>query len=158
MRKVVFISLVIVILVEGCAQEKKSPVEGIWKLIYGYWYHNDTLTYEFPGDMDIYHIKIFSGKNFTFVGHLRLLTLLQSGSAVMFSKDTLTHDNYGGGTFSLKGDRYEENVQFTGKAIVGRKVKMILEVKNDTLIQKWPADEKWKLAEKYSMEKYVRLK
>jgi hypothetical protein len=158
MRKVVFLSLVLVILFQGCAQEKKSPVEGIWKLISGYWYYNDTLTYQFPGNMDIYHIKIFSDKNFTYVGHLRLDTLIQTGSVVPLSRDTLTHDNYGGGTFTLKGDRYEENVLYAGKAILGRKVKMILEVKNDTLIQKWPADEKWKLAEKYSIEKYIRLK
>jgi hypothetical protein len=70
----------------------------------------------------------------------------------------LTHDNYGGGTYTLKGDRYEENVLYAGKAIMNRKVKMIQEIKNDTLIQKWPADENWKLGEKYSIEKYIRLK
>jgi hypothetical protein len=35
---------------------------------------------------------------------------------------------------------------------------MIQEVENDTLIQKWPADENWKLAGKYSIEKYIRLR
>jgi hypothetical protein len=42
---------------------------------------------------------------------------------------------------------------YAGKSMINRKVRMILEVQNDTLIQKWPADENWKLAEKYSIEK-----
>jgi hypothetical protein len=42
--------------------------------------------------------------------------------------------------------------------IMNRKNRMIQEIKNDTLIQKWPVDENWKLAEKYSIEKYIRLK
>jgi hypothetical protein len=147
MKKVIFLSLVIVLIIGGCAQEKKSPIEGIWKLTYGKWYNwnpGDTLTYQFPGNMAIYHVKIFSKGNFTFVGH--------------YSLDTLTHDNYGGGTYTLEGDRYEENVLYAGKSIVNRKIRMIQEIKNDTIIQKWPADENWKLAEKYSIEKYIRLK
>jgi len=147
MKKVFLSSLVIVLIVGGCAQEKKSPIEGIWKLTYGQWYNwnpSDTLMYQFPGNMDIYHIKIFSKGNFTFVGQ--------------YSLDTLTHDNYGGGTYTLEGDRYEENVLYAGKSIVNRKVRMIQKVENDTLIQKWPADESWKLPEKYSIEKYIRLR
>jgi hypothetical protein len=70
----------------------------------------------------------------------------------------LTHDNYGGGTYTFQGDRYQENVLYAGKMIMNRKNKMIQEIKNDTLIQKWPVDENWKLAEKYSIEKYIRLK
>ncbi|GEM_PF-4043159 len=124
-----------------------SPVEGIWKLTYGKWYNwkpDDTLTYQFPGNMDIYHIKIFSNSTFTFIGHYRI--------------DTLTLDNYGGGTYTLKGDRYEENLLYAGKKIYNKKIKMLSEVRKDTLIQKWPADENWNLVEKYSIEKYIRLK
>ena len=147
MKKVIFSTLVIALIIGGCVKEKKSPIEGMWKLTNGKWYNwnpNDTLTYQFPGNMAIYQIKIFSQGNITFVGH--------------YSLDTLTHDNYGGGTYTLKGDRYEENLLYAGKAIFNRKIKMLLDVRNDTLIQKWPADENWKLAENYSLEKYVRLK
>jgi hypothetical protein len=147
MKKTIFLSVIIALIIGSCTQEKKSPIEGIWKLTYGKWYNlypGDTLTYQFPGNMAIYHIKIFSKENFTFVGH--------------YNKDTLTYDNYGGGTYTLEGDRYEENVLYAGKAIVNIKVRIILELKNDTLVQKWPADENWKLAEEYSIEKYIRLK
>ena len=131
----------------GCARQKKSPLEGIWKLTSGRWSNwkpGDTITYKFPGNMEIYQIKIFSNENFTYVGHINM--------------DTLIHDNYGGGIFTLAGDRYEENVLYAGKAIFSRKVRMIIEVQNDTLIQKWPVDENWKLSENYSIEKYIRLK
>jgi hypothetical protein len=147
MGKVIFLSVIFALIIGGCAKGKKSPIEGIWKLTYGKWYNwnpGDTLTYQFPGNMAIYHIKIFSKGNFTFVGH--------------YSLDTLTRDNYGGGTYILEGDRYEENVLYAGKSIVNRKIRMIQEIRNDTLIQKWPADERWKLAEKYSIEKYIRLR
>jgi hypothetical protein len=147
MKKVILFSLVVALITGGCTREKKSPDEGIWKLIYGKWQDwspGDTLIYYFPGNIDIYHVKIFSNNYFTFVGHIRL--------------DTIMYDNFGGGTFTLDGNRYEENVLFAGKAIFSRKVKMIQEIMNDTLVQKWPADENWKLADKYSIEKYIRLK
>jgi hypothetical protein len=147
MKTILFLGLIILMTIGGCRNEKKSPVEGIWKLVSGRWfnwYPGDTLVFRFPGNMSMYHIKIYSKDNFTFVGHYNL--------------GTTTNDNYGGGTYSLKGDRYEENILYAGKASVNRKVRMIMEVKNDTLVQKWPADKEWKLADKYSIEKYVRLK
>lgn len=147
MKRTIFLCLVFVLIIGGCVREKKLPIEGIWKLTYGKWHNwnpDDTVTYQFPGNMTIFHIKIFSDGDLTFVGH--------------YSLDTLTHDNYGGGTYTIKGDRYEENILYAGKAIMNRKVRMIQEISNDTLIQKWPADENWKLEGKYSMEKYVRLK
>jgi hypothetical protein len=72
MKRVIFSSLIIVLVIGSCAKEKKSSIEGIWKLTFGRWYNwnpNDTLTYQFPGNINIYHIKIFSKRDFTFVGH-----------------------------------------------------------------------------------------
>jgi hypothetical protein len=40
----------------------------------------------------------------------------------------------------------------------GSTIKMFIEVRNDTLIQRWPANENWQLAEKFNIEKYVRIK
>lgn len=147
MKKVILLCLVIAWMIVNCTREKVSPIDGIWKLTYGKWYNwrpGDTMIYQFPGNMAIYHIKIFSNENITFVGH--------------YSLDSLTFDNCGGGTFSLKGERYEENLLYAGKAIFNRKIKMRVEMNHDTLIQKWPVDDNWKLAERYSIEKYIRLK
>jgi len=52
-----------------------------------------------------------------------------------------------------------ENVIYhANKEYVGTKVRLLLEIRNDTLTQSYPADENWKLSEKYSIEKYVRVK
>ena len=147
MKKTALICVVISLIIGSCAKEKESPLEGIWKLTFGKWYNwrpGDTLIYQFPGNLAIYHVKIFSKERMTYVGH--------------YSLDTLTYDNYGGGTFSLEGDRYEENLLYAGKAIFSRKIKMLVEINKDTLIQKWPVDENWKFVDKYSIEKYIRLK
>lgn len=147
MKKATLICVVIGLIIGSCAREKQSPLEGIWKLTFGKWYKwnpGDTLVYQFPGNMDIYHIKIFSNEKITYVGHYKL--------------DSLTHDNYGGGIFTLEGDRYEENLLYAGKAIFSRKIKILMEIDNDTLIQKWPVDENWKPVDKFNIEKYVRLK
>jgi hypothetical protein len=147
MKKITLLYVVIALIIGSCAREKQSPLEGIWKLTYGKWYNwrpGDTLTYQFPGNMDIYHLKIFTNEKITYVGH--------------YSLDSLTHDNYGGGIFTLEGDRYEENLLYAGKAIFSRKTKILMEINNDTIIQKWPVDENWKLVDKYNIERYTKLK
>ena len=51
MKKVLFTYLVMALIIGGCAREKKSPIDGIWKLTYGKWYNwnpSDTITYQFP--------------------------------------------------------------------------------------------------------------
>jgi hypothetical protein len=145
MRKTVFLFLIVAMTIGSCAQENKSPIEGAWKLIYFQWYFSDTQNYQFPGDINWSQIKIWSKEYFTFVGQYKL--------------DTIITDNYGGGKYKLEGDRYEEDVTYhASKEYVGNKVKILLEIRNDTLIQKWPVDDNWKLQEKYNTEKYIRLK
>jgi hypothetical protein len=147
MKKTIFLCIVAVMIIGSCAREKHSPLEGIWKLTYGNWYNwrqGDTLNYQFPGNMDIYHIKIFSNEKITYVGH--------------YSLDSITYDNFGGGIFTLEGKKYEENLLYAGKAIFSRKTRILMEIDNDTLIQKWPVDENWNLGDKYNIEKYIRLK
>ena len=74
--------------------------------------------------------------------------------------DTVTLNNYGWGIFKLsEGNKYEESITYhhLSESSIGTTIKMLIEVRNDTLIQRWPTDENWKLAEKYSTEKYIRL-
>jgi hypothetical protein len=142
MKKIIFLSLIFLLIIVSCSQEKKSPIEGAWQMIYGNWQSVDTT---FPAQIKGSQIKILSKEYFAFVGHFEL--------------DTIISENYGGGTYKLEGDRFEEGVIYhASKASIGKKVKLLVEIRNDTLIQRWPADENWKLAEKYSTEKYVRLK
>jgi hypothetical protein len=140
MKTIIFFGTVILLIIGSFTQEKKLPIEGTWKMVYGKWFFLGTT---YPAQIKGDQIKMLSKKHFTFVGH--------------FEADTLTGDNYGWGTYTLNGNKYEELEVLSGdKSSIGKSVRILVEVKNDTLIQKWPADENWKLEEKYSVEKYVR--
>ena len=146
MKKIVFLILVIPLIIGSCTQQEvKSPIEGTWKLIYGNWYFSDTLNYQFPGNFTIDQIKFLSKEYVAWVGQ--------------YKQDTIVTDNYGAATYTLEGDRFVENILYrSGYSPDAVKVRLLLEVRNDTLIQNWPADENWKLPEKYSTEKYIRVK
>lgn len=67
-------------------------------------------------------------------------------------------DSYGWGTYTLEGNKYIETIKlFPYKSNIGNNVRILLEIKNDTLIQRYPVNEKWNLQEKYRTEKYVRI-
>ena len=76
-----------------------------------------------------------------------------------YKSDTTFIDGYGGGPYKLDGKRYEENIQFFSfQSSVGQTVKMLLEIRNDTLIQTWPADDNGQINKSnFRQEKYIRL-
>ena len=142
MKKTILFSLIMVLIIGSCTQEKKTPVEGAWKLVYGKWASIDQT---FPAKIKGSAIKFWSKENFAFDGQFKL--------------DTMVMDNYGWGTYILDGTKYTEQVILhADKVTTGKSVKLILEIKNDTLTLSYPADDNWKLAGKYSVEKYTRLK
>jgi hypothetical protein len=146
MKRTIFSGLIISLIILSCAQEKRSPIEGAWKLIYFDQTINGKMVYQFPGQGNGSQIKMMSKEYFTFVGHFEL--------------DTLVVENYGGGTYKLEGDKYEEDIIYhTDKSSIGHKINIQLEIRNDTLIQRYPLDNNWKLDNNnYSTEKYIRLK
>jgi len=93
--------------------------------------------------MDV--IKIWPGSHFMSVGRVKT--------------DTTDWDLYGSGTFKLEGNKYEENVKVLFyKEWEGKTIKMLLEIKNDSLAQTFPVDEKGKMEKEYAnIEKYVRI-
>jgi hypothetical protein len=124
---------------------KRISLEGDWQLVQVQEITNGKVTNLFP---DIYigtQFKMWSEKHFMFVGKVK--------------SDTTIIDFYGGGTYTLDGDRYEEDVFYnSNKEYEGHKVKMLLEFRNDTLIQTYPVDNNG-IPEKssYQIEKYIRL-
>ncbi|HBE43578.1 MAG TPA: hypothetical protein DDW27_20750 [Bacteroidales bacterium] len=122
-------------------QGKKSSIEGSWKAVYGKWIaYEETFPAQIRGDQ----IKMFSENYYMFVGQ--------------FVLDTLIVNNYGYGTYTLDGNKFEEIVKLhANESRIGGKIRILIEVKNDTLTQCWPADENWNLPEEYSVEKYVRV-
>ena len=146
MKKILLFVLSVALFTGSCAPEKKSPVEGAWRLAYEYQVSGDRVTTVFPGVNTGSEIKVWSGRTFVFIGR--------------FDHDSTYTDNYGGGTYTLEGNRYEETVEYhSAPEYLGQKVKLWLEVSNDTLTQKWPVDENGEVDEAgYSMEKWVRIK
>ena len=105
----------------------------------------DSLTFEFPGSTTGSDIKMWTENHFLTVGR--------------FQMDTTFMDNGVGGTYTLDGNKYEETILYMpGQNGTGQKVKMLLELRNDTLIQTWPVDENGQIDKtNYSVEKYIRL-
>lgn len=143
MKKVIFLSLIISLIIGSCTQEKKSPIEGAWNLVYGSWPTMMKETY--PDQITGGQVKIYTKEYFSHVGK--------------FKRDTTIIDNSGCGSFTLNGNQFEETIIYRGgSSQSGRKIKLFVDVRNDTLILRWPVDDNWKLAEKFNTEKYIRFK
>ncbi len=145
MKKNILICLIIPILMGSCTQEKASPMEGAWKLAYEYEISGDNTTLLFPGTSKGSEIKMWSGDRWALVG--------------VFIQDSTLTDNFGGGEFTLEGTNYQEIVQYhSATEYLGQTVKLFLEIKNDTLTQIWPVDDKGEIIKShYYMEKWVRM-
>ena len=143
MKKIIFLSLIISLIIGSCIEEKKSPIEGTWQVVQVLYISGDTITNAFPGIYTGGQMKMWSKNHFVFVGIAKV--------------DTTIYDLYGGGTYTLNGDKYEENIIYhSDKPLVNTKFKALLEIRNDTLIQKNSTDDNWKLPKQYNIEKYVR--
>ena len=129
------------ILLNG-GEKKKSNVIGAWKLV-----AFTTVTDGEPKVMNISetenmsHLKIFSEKHVVFVGSR------PDGSAV-----------YGGGSYSLEGNKYKENITHHYVSGLEKTVwKANLEVKNDSLFLYWTRGGDGKLdMSNYFKESYIR--
>jgi hypothetical protein len=145
MKASIFLFSLMLLFIISCTQPAKSPIEGSWQLVSGKWMDGDSLLGEFPGKFTVSDIKMWSKGHFLFVGQ--------------FKSDTTIMDNYGGGTYKIEGNQYEETLQFhVWKSAVGTTVKMLVEIKNDTLIQTWPVGANGQVDKNnFSQEKYIRL-
>lgn len=145
MKIEISICLIMSFIVLSCNQPKKNAIEGSWKVVAIQRIAQDTVAFQFPGDYSGSNIKVWTKGNFLFVGQ--------------FKRDTTILNSYGGGTYKLNNKLYEENIQYhTYPSSVGKNVKMTIEIRNDTLIQTWPADENGRIDKgNYYQEKYVRL-
>jgi hypothetical protein len=127
--KTLYLTLtVIVLLLLGTnvaqAQDKKSSIEGAWQLVNVRSMVGDKIMSEFPVNYTGSEIKIWTKTHWTFVGRLNKIQHSQT--------------NYGGGTYKLDGNKYDENVVYhSDKPYVGKNLKMLLEIKNDTLTQSY---------------------
>ncbi len=146
MKKIICLSLVISLLSLSCTKEKQSPLEGTWKLVHEYQKSGDEILGEFPVDITGSEIKIWSGNHFIFVGR--------------FEQDSVVSDTYGGGTYKLEGDNYEETIEFHSYPdFLGQTMKILLEINGDTITQTFPVDDNGHVDKsEYYIEKWVSIK
>lgn len=145
MKKVIFLGMIISFVFSGCASKETKYPEGAWQMVQMQRIDNGRTTNYFSERYYIYQIKMWSDNYFSFIGK--------------YMVDTVLSDRYGTGTYSLDGNRYQEDILYHfNKPSEGQKVKMLLELNNDTLCQIFPVDENDKpIASRYYIEKYVRL-
>ncbi len=146
MKTRLFYFLIIAFIINSCNQKKSTAIEGTWKLVHSQTFKGDSSVVYFPGKNDMDMTKIWSGDHWMFTGRIKA--------------DTTVTDVYGMGTFKLEGNRYEENVGILFyKPWEGKTIKMTLEMKNDTLTQTYPVDDKGEMDKnEATVEKYVRIK
>jgi hypothetical protein len=146
MKKTISLGLTLLIIVASCTQKKSSPMDGAWNLVSWEMKMGDSLVSKYQKDFTGSEMKIWTNNHFAFVGR--------------YKSDTTFIDNCGGGTFKIDGTHYEETIlYFPNQNAVGTSIKLLLEIKNDTLIQTWPLDENWQLIKaNYNIQKLVRFK
>jgi hypothetical protein len=146
MKKILFLSLIISLIIGSCTQQGNKLPQGAWQFIQSQAIIKDSVMNMFPVKYSGSDIKMWSENHFLSVGQIKM--------------DTTFMDIYVGGTYKLEGNRYEESILYhVNKKAVGQKVKMLLELRNDTLIQTYPVDDNGlPIKSGYSIEKYIRLK
>lgn len=149
MKKSAFLIMIVMLTIGSCAEEEvdeKLALEGAWELVYGSWIAYDET---FPDQVQGVGTKLWTKEHFAFISRY-----------ILDDEDTTDtfDDYYGWGTYELNGDRYKEHIELHSvDGYHGTTTRMLLEIRNDTLIQKWPADENWTLPEEYSHEKWIRM-
>lgn len=148
MKKSLFSGLIISIIIVSCTNQQNKFPQGAWKNVQFRSISTDSLGKIVTNNYNVDVVKMWSEKNFSFIGQ--------------WKQDTIIKDFYGGGTYKLEGNKYEENIVYhfsqPGK-VMNYTFKALLELRNDTLIQTSPVDDNGQIKKnRYSIEKYIQVK
>ena len=117
------LSMIILIIIGSCTQEKKSPIEGCWQLISGKAMTQDTVM-NYPVSIHGYHMKIIGKKYFS--------TVWQDTT---INKSDFCYAGFNGGTYTFENGVYTETeMYFNLPSNIGSKVAFKAEFENDTLV------------------------
>lgn len=150
MKRIIKISFLIgFLIIASCSGPKIIPVKGTWGLVSIKYMVGDSVKWTISANpKKDSGIKMWSDNYFVCI--------------YRFASDTAFEYSYSNGTYKLAGNKYEETVIFHDQIkipeMVGLRVMMRIEIKNDTLIQTYPVDENGNLLKKYTIiEKLVKL-
>jgi hypothetical protein len=144
MKNLFKLILLALIAMMGCKTENKNELEGAWKMIYVGTMLKDSLIGEWhpSANAEDSQIKMWTATHFAFAGNS--------------VSDTALVLNAGGGTYTLNGNQYEENILYhTAPTYRNTKLKLTLEIKNDTLSQKYKVNFEGK--DYVSEERYIKM-
>jgi hypothetical protein len=147
MGRIICYVMVTSFIIMSCETKENRYPQGPWQLIETQSVTNGTVETTYPGVLVGKEFKTWTEKNFMFVGR--------------WIENSITTDNYGFGTYTLDGNKYEETILYHfNRPYEGQTIKMKLDYRNDTLFQVYHRlDSTGKSDEKvYSVEKYIRLK
>jgi hypothetical protein len=141
---ILFCSMILMIIL-GCTSKNSTPLVGAWQVVSWERIAGDTLAWKFPDQATGSDIIIWSEKYVLSVGR--------------FKHDTTYINNSVGGSYTLEGTRYEETLRyFPDSTQIGKKVVILTEFKNDTLIRTYPVKDNGQIDKSnYLKEKLVRL-
>lgn len=136
MKKITFILIVF------CLMAFHPPVkkiQGTWKMLSNKVVNDGSVSY-LKGDQ----LKTWTKNHVLFVGK--------------FHVNGEDNYNYGSATYSIDGTHYTENfIHMVNGATEGKAVKVLLEIKGDTLYQTFPIKDDWTFDKNnYRQEKYFR--
>ncbi len=127
MKKTYYFLLAMLMISLSCKTENKNAVEGTWELVSAKYTSPDT-TYLYPKSEFDHVIKIIGKTHFLFI-----------------SQDTSRIESYdfGGGTYTLEGDTYTENIVFFKyPGFIGQSISYNNQIEGDNWVMTGPLNKK----------------
>lgn len=144
----IVIAIAVLFLFAGACEEKPRalPIEGTWQLLTGTLIENgDTNVTDYTKGKKF--IKIINDSHFAFLNHD-----LNKG------KDSAAAFTAGGGTYSLNGNNYTENLEFcSDRQWEQNSFSFTVTIHNDTLIQEGREKVAGTSIDRLNIEKYKRV-
>jgi hypothetical protein len=146
--KKLLLPVLIAVLLTGCNGATDTiPLNGTWRLLSGTTItRGDSTVTDYTKGQNM--IKIINGTHFAFLSH-----------AVGEPKDSSNKFDAGGGTYTLTGNQYTENLDFySDKNWEGKPFTFTVSIANDTLVQRGQEKNEKEGIDRLIIEKYVRVK
>ena len=146
MKKAIFFGLIIWLILPACNKQEGKFLLGSWEMVQMQMVNKGKVTNYFSDRYNVSQTKVWTENRFIFVGK--------------YSVDTLVTYRYGVGKYTLNGNLYEEDILYHfDQSYEGRKNKIWVEVRHDTLLHIFPVDDLGKPNQvTHWIEKYVRIK
>jgi len=146
MKKVIFFGMIVTLVIISCAKQKSQFPQGAWQTV--------QVQSIVDGNAEILYPGLYTGNQYKIWSETKWMALGR------YKQDTLSLDVYGGGTYTIDGNQYIENVLYhSNKIFEGLKLNMTLELRNDTLIQTYHGvDLTGKLNDTIYLEKSIQWK